>query len=240
MTDQTIDYFLRLGLLNTEDSSLLLWAHGANSRERLTAALTGPCHMIEADVLMRGSEPKEPIMAHPPMTDSDIRLQEWLEEVRTADRNKGIKLDFKSVPVWLNADILPGPGGKAAPLDARAFLEAAGCGASPVVLSLGWTSGWSAETDNPGYSWDMVREMEELCRVQVHPITFPVRAALLSRSFPQIQWLLQQSDRYTLTVWTGPEDVFTVQDLLAYRRHFEKSLIYYDLPDSQRLQLCLA
>ncbi|KAG7233190.1 hypothetical protein CRUP_009764, partial [Coryphaenoides rupestris] len=27
-------------------------------------------------------------------------------------------------PVWLNADILPGPGGKATPLEARAFLQA--------------------------------------------------------------------------------------------------------------------
>ena len=49
--------------------------------------------MIEADILLRGHEPKEPILAHPPMRDSDITLQEWLEEVLT--HNKGIKLDFK-------------------------------------------------------------------------------------------------------------------------------------------------
>ena len=53
-------------------------------------------------------------------------------------------------PVWLNADIFPGPGGRATPLEAQAFLDAVGPGASPVVLSLGWTTGWSAETDNPG------------------------------------------------------------------------------------------
>jgi len=51
-------------------------------------------------------------------------------------------------PVWLNADILPGPGGKATPLEARAFLQAVG--SSTGVLSLGWTTGWSAGTDNPG------------------------------------------------------------------------------------------
>jgi hypothetical protein len=50
--------------------------------------------MIEADILMRGNEPKEPIMAHPPMRDSDITLQEWLEKVKKQN-NKGIKLDFK-------------------------------------------------------------------------------------------------------------------------------------------------
>lgn len=49
--------------------------------------------MLEADVLMRGADPKEPIMAHPPAQDSDISLKEWLQEVK--HHQKGIKLDFK-------------------------------------------------------------------------------------------------------------------------------------------------
>ena len=49
--------------------------------------------MIEADILMRGHDPKEPIMAHPPDNDSDITLREWLQG--TKSHNKGIKLDFK-------------------------------------------------------------------------------------------------------------------------------------------------
>lgn len=49
--------------------------------------------MIEADVLLRGREPREPIMAHPPETDSDVTLQEWLRAA--VDSDKGIKLDFK-------------------------------------------------------------------------------------------------------------------------------------------------
>lgn len=49
--------------------------------------------MIEADIVMRGRDPKEPIMAHPPDTDSDITLREWLEGVK--EYGKGIKLDFK-------------------------------------------------------------------------------------------------------------------------------------------------
>lgn len=49
--------------------------------------------MIEADVLMRECDPKEPIMAHPPAQDSDITLKEWLQEVK--EQQKGIKLDFK-------------------------------------------------------------------------------------------------------------------------------------------------
>ena len=49
--------------------------------------------MLEADINMRGRDPKEPIMAHPPDTDSDITLKEWLQRVKMHD--KGIKLDFK-------------------------------------------------------------------------------------------------------------------------------------------------
>lgn len=49
--------------------------------------------MLEADVLMREADPKEPIMAHPPDKDSDITLEEWLQEVK--EHQKGIKLDFK-------------------------------------------------------------------------------------------------------------------------------------------------
>lgn len=53
-------------------------------------------------------------------------------------------------PVWINADILPGPGGTATPLDARAFLQAVALKGEGDVLSLGWTTGWSPNTDNPG------------------------------------------------------------------------------------------
>lgn len=53
--------------------------------------------MIEADVLLRGHEPKEPVMAHPPDNDSDITLREWLRMVVNSD--KGIKLDFKRLEI---------------------------------------------------------------------------------------------------------------------------------------------
>ena len=43
--------------------------------------------------------------------------------------------------------------------------------------------------------------------------------------------------RYTLTVWTGQTDVFTLQDLQPYRKEFDISRIYYDLPDSLQTEL---
>ncbi|KAG8011592.1 hypothetical protein GBF38_003839 [Nibea albiflora] len=180
--------------------------------------------------------------------DSDITLKEWLEGVKAY--NKGIKLDFKSLeavsssvlllegllaepsrPIWINADILPGPGGQATPLEPQAFLSAVRILPTHTVLSLGWTTGWTAGKDNPGYSWDMVHVMDEICRTLKHPVTFPVRAALLAQSFSQLTWLLQQSDRYSLTVWTGQNDKLMVQDLMPYKEKFDISRIYYDLPD---------
>lgn len=53
-------------------------------------------------------------------------------------------------PVWINADILAGPGGKATPLEPQAFLDAVHVAARNAVFSLGWTTGWSPNTDNPG------------------------------------------------------------------------------------------
>lgn len=48
--------------------------------------------MVEVDVVLRGGD-GDPILAHPPDTDSDITLQEWLAQMGST--NKGIKLDFK-------------------------------------------------------------------------------------------------------------------------------------------------
>ncbi|KAF3696242.1 Protein FAM151B [Channa argus] len=256
MSDQTLDYFLSQSHIKQRDAAEVRWSHAVNSRSRLMEALAGPSHMIEADVIIRGKDPKEPIMAHPPDTDSDITLKDWLQGVKT--HSKGIKLDFKSLdavspsmalleevlndwspPVWVNADILSGPGGQATPLEHQAFLSAVTDLPARTVLSLGWTTGWTAGKVNPGYSWEMVQRMEEICRTLKHPVTFPVRAALLAQSSSQLTWLLQQSDRYTLTVWTGQDDKFTVEDLLPFRNMFDISRTYYDLPDSFRTEVIM-
>lgn len=48
--------------------------------------------MLEADVILRGqgteNQTDTPVMAHPPDTDSDITLQQWME--RVLDTQKGI------------------------------------------------------------------------------------------------------------------------------------------------------
>ncbi|NXV15095.1 F151B protein, partial [Cepphus grylle] len=188
-----------------------------------------------------------PIMAHPPETDSDNTLQEWLKEV--VSTNKGIKLDFKSLeavrpslalleqvkqqlrrPVWINADILPGPNGNSAVVDAKGFLDTVTSFFPDVTLSLGILFN---QIFIVGYDWVMVKEMSQICSTLSQPVTFPVRAALVRQSISELCWLVQQSDRYSLTVWTGKEDVYSVEDLLYIRENFDKSRVYYDILEPQ-------
>ncbi|XP_069483647.1 protein FAM151B isoform X2 [Ambystoma mexicanum] len=208
--------------------------------------------MIEADVLLggQGLGTEEPIMAHPPETDSDITLREWLNE--TLQSNKGIKLDFKSLeavnpsmvilegmkaslkrPVWINADILPGPGGSPKAVDAECFLSTVVSTFPDATLSLGWTTGWHPQKNNDGYSWEMVQSMESICRALCQPVTFPVRAALVHQSWAQLLWLLQESDRYSLTVWTGKDDEYPTDDLLFIREKLNADRVYYDVLEPQ-------
>ncbi|XP_072593002.1 protein FAM151B isoform X3 [Vulpes vulpes] len=208
--------------------------------------------MIEADVLLPsdGSEYSQPIMAHPPETNSDNTLQEWLTEVIKS--NKGIKLDFKSLaavepsmmllenvkrhlkrPVWINADILPGPNGNSMVVDAKPFIDTVTSFFPDVTFSLGWTTGWHPEKVNEGYSWTMVKEMEYICKELNQPVTFPVRAALVRQSCSQLLWLLKKSNRYSLTIWTGKNDNYSTEDLLCIRDFFDKKQVFYDILEPQ-------
>ncbi|NXX06639.1 F151B protein, partial [Larus smithsonianus] len=94
-SEAAVDHFLRRRRIRARDAAAIRWFHAANSKARAGEAARSNVHMIEADVLLRGGlgGNGDPIMAHPPETDSDNTLQEWLKEV--VDTNKGIKLDFK-------------------------------------------------------------------------------------------------------------------------------------------------
>ncbi|XP_036590566.1 protein FAM151B [Trichosurus vulpecula] len=248
--ENIFEYFLKNKQIKSEDGAEITWYHAANHKSQMREALKSSAHMIEADVVL-SCDGSEPIMAHPPETSSDNTLREWLNEVLKTD--KGIKLDFKSLaavkpsmmllenvkmhlnrPVWINADILPGPNGKNDEVDARKFLDIVTSLSPDVTLSLGWTTGWYPNQINEGYSWALVRAMEYICRKLSQPVTFPVRAALLRQSFGPLRWLLQQSDRYSLTIWTGKDDKYSVEDLLYVRENFGKKRVFYDIFEPQK------
>ncbi|XP_015705271.1 protein FAM151B [Coturnix japonica] len=239
-SEAAVDQLVQAGRRAGRDAAEIRWWHAANSRHRARQAARSAVHMVEADVLLRGGTGGggEPIMAHPPDTDSDITLREWLEEMVGTD--KGIKLDFKSLdaiqpslellqlvkpclerPVWLNADILPGPNGINAVVDAKGFLDAHPTDTTPIRFS-----------HNRRYR-AMVKEMAQICSALSQPVTFPVRAVLVRQSVSELRWLIDQSDRYSLTVWTGKQDVYSVDDLLFIRENFDKSRVYYDISEPQ-------
>ncbi|XP_071586373.1 protein FAM151B isoform X3 [Heliangelus exortis] len=212
-SQEAVGHFLRSQSIRVRDGAAVRWFHAANSKARAGEAARSDVHMIEADVLLRGGKGGngDPIMAHPPETDSDNTLQEWLEEI--VNTNKGIKLDFKSLeavrpslellqhvkqhlrrPVWINADVLLGPNGSSAVVDAEEFISTVTSFFPDVTLSLGWTTGWHPNKHNKGYDWAMVKEMAQICSQLSQPVTFPVRAALVRQSISELCWLMQQSD----------------------------------------------
>nr|XP_044990405.1 protein FAM151B isoform X1 [Jaculus jaculus] len=254
-SENVLEYFLRNHQISSEDGAEIRWYHAANHKAQVAEALGSAAHMIEADVIVPGDGSAHglPIMAHPPETHSDNTLQEWLMEVMKS--NKGIKLDFKSLaaveasmsllekvnghlqrPVWLNADILPGPNGSGKVVAAKPFIDTVTSFFPDVTFSLGWTTGWHPEKVNEGYSWTMVKEMEYICSGLHQPVTFPVRAALVRQSCSQLLWLLKKSHRYSLTIWTGKDDNYSTEDLLYIRDNFNKRQVFYDILEPQNCE----
>lgn len=86
-----IDFFN----IEDNDASKVIWSHAVNSKYKLSKALVDESMVLEADIIFIEDKHNEPIMAHPPDTQSDISFSEWLKE-SLKDSNKAIKLDFKT------------------------------------------------------------------------------------------------------------------------------------------------
>ncbi|KAK2150591.1 hypothetical protein LSH36_399g04017 [Paralvinella palmiformis] len=234
-------------LNGTRDGLLVTWAHAVNSEQELKSALMSDAMMLEADVLLEGqgtvNQTDTPIMAHPPNIYSDITLERWLEI--TLNTSRGIKLDFKSVevldpslrivsaslsryqqPIWLNADIFSGPNAEdSTPLNATIFRETVLQFFPEATLSVGWTT-----ADGPeGYTRDMVDEMLAFVAPLQQPVTFPVRAKLVKRSWDNLKELLSSSRAHALTIWSG-SDLVDPDDLVYVRENSDLDRVYYDLP----------
>ncbi|XP_023418319.1 protein FAM151A [Cavia porcellus] len=262
-----LSYLLSLGQVSSPDGLLVTWSHGANSRTEMEEGLSSDSMVLEADVNIEGlgtaSETGIPIMAHPPAIYSDNTLQHWLQTVLTHSQ-KGIKLDFKSLkavgpsldllrqltdagrvqrPVWVNADILRGPNNAISiPVNATQFLALVQEKYPRTTLSVGWTTLYAAPLLTGPYTRAMLEEMQALVGTMPQKVTFPVRAVMVRRAWPHFSWLLDQSDRYTLTLWQGTTDPVSVDDLLYIRDNTEAHRVYYDLFEpvlSQFKQLAL-
>lgn len=173
--------------LGTEtDAGQLGWAHGANTRRKLEAALDNPrVSMIEVDIGIGKLRTEQEtstdiILAHyPQVQTSDISLSDALQLINSHEQGnqttKGIKLDFKAdfflvaglkrvrsgAPsfVMLNADVLQGPQGGPS-CNGPFFLREALKLHPQASLSLGWTLAFFASLP---YTQEMCDKMYELC-----------------------------------------------------------------------------
>ena len=210
--------------------------------------------MLEADVLLQGqgtpNQTDIPIMAHPPDITSDITLESWINQVLAHSSPKGIKLDFKGTavlepamqvlkkrklnfvqPVWLNADILRGPNTDSRPVNFSEFKRIVGLYFPESTWSLGWTTGWTNTPKDKVYNPEMVSEVADYVRELDQPITFPVRAAMIRESWNHFKDLLEESRGYTLTIWSGKNDIVNPDDLVYVRQSYDIDRIFYNLPD---------
>ncbi|CAK0876033.1 unnamed protein product [Prorocentrum cordatum] len=213
-------------------------AHSACTRQKLAAALAdGAVRAIEADILMgtvAGAEDAEerPIMAHPPLRTSDLPFEDFLQECLADGGRRHLKLDFKELravrqclpevaratgrlrengqAIWLNADVLPGPGcrGKAPTVPADEFLKAVADSCPGAPLSLGW-SVYAVARDC--YSQADCDAMARLCEAGPagagrSPVVFAACARLAARGPQPLVGLLRRVEGSQLLLWTGTRE----------------------------------
>lgn len=249
-----LDYLMSIGQISAKDGLLVTWYHRANSKSEMQEALNSGIMVLEADVNVQGqgtvNETDIPIMAHPPDIYSDNTLQEWLDTVLRS--SKGIKLDFKSIqavspsldillkkssqmninrPVWINADIVAGPNvNHEIGVNATQFLGLIQEKFPDITISPGWVTLYLPPIlSNRTYTREMIVTMYDLVKDLPQRITFPARAVLTPTAWPHFNWLLEKSNRYTLTLWQGSSDPLTVRDLLYIRDNSNPEQIYYDI-----------
>ncbi|XP_053980436.1 protein FAM151B isoform X1 [Hylaeus volcanicus] len=247
----------------------IVWAHAVNNQSKLNETLkNGDIMMLEADVSLGNVTGTNsigvPIMAHPPANTSDLSLQDFLKMVVESNTTKGIKLDFKSLeafeasipvlekkkndlsfPVFINADILPGPvNATTTAVDAKSFLSKAKAFPN-YTLSVGWTTRYGGEANitNGGYTQKQIESMTNVLKEEnvTQPITYPVRAGLVANDIDAIESLMKQSqNNATLTIWSSDGDLVNAERLSTLIKRIGTDKVYVDVPDDLKKRLDLS
>lgn len=145
-------------------------------------------------------------------------------------------------PLWINADIIEGPGGKSgAEVNAKRFFDAIHKtkDLTNKTLSIGWTTGLP-DSDKVSYNQthvdNMVKAIDDSKIPVGYPITFPVRAAIAAESKESLTKLVEtvgkDGRQVTLTIWSGEQDTDKVdhaklQDII---NAFTVKKVYVDVP----------
>jgi hypothetical protein len=194
----------------------LRFTHRVNGRAALRQFLASTANVAEGDTRwghFRAGRVKERalIMAHPPITRSDLRLATWIEAL--ADAGRSIKLDFKDpaaiAPAMdllhgrlppdrtiLNVDFVRGPRAPAPRFD-RTHLERLVEGAPGAVVSIGATTRpWSG-----GYRPEQIDAFLELAATARAPITCALRLSMIDADPDAVTPLLDAG--LHVTIWNS-------------------------------------
>jgi len=218
----------------------------------------GTCNDDEEEVLI--GERIQPIMAHPPSKTSDLSFKKFLEmstydsKISSKEMKKHLKLDFKEIDavepvlqnvkdmdvcqshgktIFLNADILPGPGSKTPAIDADVFIETC-------INTLGnsheycaYSIGWKVDCRSfSGYSATEVEAMKSIILrhnlLQSRGVILPVCARLLAKNCSVFDSILQDLPAIQLLVWTGSgEPPISMKAINSIKSYFN-STVYAD------------
>ena len=150
-----------------------------------------------------------------------------------------------SYPVWINADIYPGPLNNTLtlPVDAKVFFN--GTNSFPnATLSTGWTTRWGSNFTEGMYTTEQMNQMITGVRESgtKNPITFPVRAGIAAHSIDTLDILynsLNKTNPITFTIWSSVNDNVDIPKLRKMIFHFGLDKVYVDVPKEVSDQLHL-
>ncbi len=225
---------------NIERTWDIRWGHAVNNSKRLEKYCNSPnIMMIEGDIR---KIKKHIVMLHDRDRKTDLTFDVWIKKIATS--KKGAKLDFKDPravlpclkklqtlnfknPIFLNADILRGPGGKIPKVEAIKFIKICQKYFPKSTLSIGWTT---KDLPNKKYTKKMILEMLELIKNFNCEITFPIKASYLKSSYPNIELLLQNPN-HTITIWGYKPISNSFKKWIKLKLNRNKT--YHDLVDEQ-------
>jgi len=206
----------------------------------------------------------EPIMSHPPISVSDLSftgfINKCMEDSKdcTRQQQKHLKLDFKDVEsidpaldtlqksitenstfeksVFLNADILKGPGGRRIrqiPIEANTFMKK--ClkfislineeDRKRIVMSLGWRVDCRSFY---GYTDNDVKEMKDIIEKydlmeRTGGVVLALNARVLAKDPSPFESILKEFPKMQLLVWTGTgEPQISRSKISRIKDHFHK------------------
>lgn len=252
--DALLGYFLTMYV----DGMEITWSSAVNSRSLLFQAMQDyMLMMVETDVRVKWTDQKKKtngsvLVAPNPtkLNEDSVSLQRYLYFLSRYS-NKGVQLNFPDIetarlalpqlkemkskihaPVWLHADILPGPNLAEVPVDPGQFITLVHSNFPSSTLMLGWATSWSPDAPQIRYSWYNVIEMAKTCAGANLPVSFAVRVIYARKSMRQLRFLLSLTSRFSITVWTDVYDIMPLPDLVHFRKNMDPKRIHYNLPEN--------